>query len=221
MNLLIVEDEKGILDFLQVSLKAEGFVVDTAADGEVGLRKATANDYDLAVLDIGLPQKDGRQICLELRALHKTMPIIMLSVKGEIDTKVDLLNIGADDYVVKPFSFTELLARIKALLRRPQKLEGDTFQVDGLILDTVSRKVTLGSKEIHLTPKEFFLLEYLMRNRGRVLSRAVILEHIWDMNADPFTNTVETHIMNLRKKLKDENKRLFIHTVSGTGYKMG
>lgn len=220
MNLLVVEDDKETRNFLKSSLKVEGFVVDTAEDGKAGSYKASVNDYDLIVLDIELPYKNGRQICSELRSSGKNMPIIMLSVKGEIDTKVDLLQTGADDYLVKPFSFTELSARIKALLRRPQKIENEVLCIDDLVLDAGSRTVARAEKEICLTPKEFFLLEYLMRNRGRVMSRQALLEHVWDVNADPFTNTVETHIVNLRKKLKQKNKREIICTVSGTGYKI-
>ena len=220
MNLLVVEDDKETRNFLKSSLKAEGFVVDTAEDGKAGSYKASVNDYDLIVLDIELPYKNGRQICSELRASGKNMPIIMLSVKGEIDTKVDLLQTGADDYLTKPFSFTELSARIKALLRRPQKIEGEVLCIGDLVLDAGSRTVARAGKEVGLTPKEFFLLEYLMRNRGRVMSRQALLEHVWDVNADPFTNTVETHIVNLRKKLKQKNKREIICTVSGTGYKI-
>lgn len=220
MNLLVVEDDKETRNFLKSSLKAEGFVVDIAEDGKTGSYKASVNDYDLVILDIELPYKNGRQICSELRSSGKNMPIIMLSVKGEIDTKVDLLQTGADDYLTKPFSFTELSARIKALLRRPQKIEGEVLCIDDLVLDTGGRTVACAGKEVSLTPKEFFLLEYLMRNRGRVMSRQALLEHVWDVNADPFTNTVETHIVNLRKKLKQKNKREIICTVSGTGYKI-
>lgn len=220
MNLLVVEDDKETLDFLKSSLKAEGFVVDTAEDGNAGSCKAKENDYDLIILDIGLPGKDGRQICSELRSLGNSVPIIMLTVKGEVDTKVDLLRTGADDYITKPFSFSELSARIEALLRRPQKIGGEVLCVDDLVLDTVGRTVSRARKKIHLSPKEFFLLEYLMRNRGRVISRQILLEHVWDMNADPFTKTVETHVVNLRKKLNQKNKRDIICTVSGTGYKI-
>lgn len=221
MNILIVEDDKETLHFLHDSLKEEGFVVDGAEDGEVGFRKAHSNTYDIIVLDIGLPNKDGKTIAAELRAAGKTTPILILSVKGEITTKAELLEIGADDYMVKPFSFIELRARLRALLRRPKSLEGDIFEIDDLVMDVRRRTVVKSRKEIHLSPKEFFLLEYLMRNEGKVLSRVEILEHVWDMNADLFTNTVETHIVNLRRKLHSKNRRELIHTVSGTGYKIG
>lgn len=220
MNLLIVEDNKEILDFLRHSLKDEGFVVDTAADGQAGSYKARTNNYDLLILDNMLPHMTGRQICYELRSNGNGAPILMLSVKSETDTKVDLLNAGADDYMTKPFSYTELLARIKALLRRPKKVEGAVLKIDNLTLNADTCIVERGGKKILLTLKEFVLLEYLMRNQGRVLSRATLLEHAWDMNADPFTNTIETHILNLRKKIRSKNRKELIHTTVGRGYKM-
>ena len=218
MNLLIVEDDKETIDFLKPSLKAEGYVVDVAGDGESGAYKARVNDYDLIILDIGLPKKDGRQLCTEIRTAGKCMPILMLSVKGEIETKVDLLSMGADDYVTKPFSYAELVARIKSLLRRPRNIEDEVLRIDDIELNLPKRSVYKAGKKIHLAPKEFFLLEYLLRNRGRVLSRQTILEHVWDMNADPFTNTVETHVVNIRHKLKGKGNKDFIRTISGTGY---
>jgi two-component system OmpR family response regulator len=220
MNILVIEDDKEIIDFLKLSLDEAGFVVDTAEDGQAGADKALNNNYDLIVLDYNLPQKDGGQICREIRNSGKSVPIIILSVKSEIDDKVNLLNMGADDYIAKPYSFSELLARIHALLRRPLKIEHDVFKIDNLFLDTISRAVRRGTEEIRLSPKEFLLLEYLVRNRGRVLSRTEILEHVWDMNADPFTNTIETHILNLRKKIGKRKIGEFIRTVSGIGYKI-
>lgn len=146
------------------------------------------------------------------------MPILILSIKGEIETKVDLLSIGADDYITKPYSYAELAARVKALIRRPQKVEDQIFSVGDIELNLPKRSVYRAGKKVHLAPKEFFLLEFLLRNRGRVLTRQTILEHVWDMNADLFTNTVETHVTILRRKLKGRNKGDFIRTVSGTGY---
>jgi DNA-binding response OmpR family regulator len=220
MNILIIEDDKETIDFLRSSLKDVGYVVDTAEDGQMGLDKAVRSTYDLIILDHNLPQKDGRQICLEIRNRGKCVPIIMLSVRTEIEDKINLLNIGVDDYVTKPFVFAELLARIRALLRRPPKMESMVLKIDDLILDTTKYTVKRGSKEICLSPKEFALLEYLIKNKERVLSRSEILEHVWDMNTDPFTNTIETHILNLRKKIRQKNKKELIHTVSGRGYKM-
>lgn len=216
MNLLIVEDDKETVSFLKPSLKAEGFVVDVAEDGDVGSYKAQLNNYDLIILDIGLPKKDGRQVCSEIRAAGKTMPILMLSIKGEIETKVDLLTIGADDYVTKPFAYSELAARVKVLMRRPSRAEDEIMRVGDVELNLPRRSVHRAGKPVHLAPKEFFLLEYLLRNRGRVMTRQAILEHVWDMNADLFTNTVETHVVNIRRKLKKDKN--FIRTVSGTGY---
>jgi DNA-binding response OmpR family regulator len=220
MNILIVEDDKETLDVLAFSFKEKGFVVDVATDGEAGSYKSRINNYDLIILDNMLPYKTGRQICSEIRNSGNSVPIIMLSVKSEIDTKVDLFNLGIDDYIVKPFSFSELLARAKALLRRPQKIENDILCIEDIFLDAKKHTVTQLNKEIHLTPKEFSLLEYLTRNRGKVLSRREILEHVWDLNANLFTNTVETHIANLRKKLKQKSQNEFIHTISGAGYKI-
>lgn len=221
MNILIVEDNKETVNFLKTSLGDVGYVIDTAEDGKTGCHKALKNNYDLIILDNILPQKDGRQICFEIRKKRKNVPIIILSVKSEIEDKVGLLNIGADDYLTKPFSFAELLVRIRALLRRPVKIENTILRIGDLTLDANSHKIKRGKKEICLSPKEFYLLEYLMKNRGRVLSRTEILEHVWDMNADPFTNTIETHILNLRKKIEKQDKIKLIHTVPGRGYKIG
>jgi DNA-binding response OmpR family regulator len=220
MNVLIVEDDKDILDFLRTSLSDDGFSVDTAEDGKIGLWKALTNDYDLMILDNNLPYKTGREICAELREKRKNVPILMLSVRSEIDTKVDLLKIGADDYMTKPFSFAELLARIQALLRRPRKLEPRTFQLDDLTFDTGDRSVKRGSKKISLTLKESVLFEFLLRNRGAVVPRIAILEHVWGVSADPCSNTLETHIASLRRKLLHDKKRKLIHTLPGFGYKI-
>lgn len=218
MNLLIVEDDKETLDFLKPSLKAEGFVVDVAEDGEIGSYKGKTNDYDLIILDIGLPRKDGLQVCSEIRLAGKSVPILVLSVKSEIVTKVDLLTSGADDYITKPFSFAELVARVKVLMRRPERMDDEILRVGDIEFNVPKRCVYRAGKRVHLAPKEFFLLEYLLRNRGRVHTRQAILEHVWDMNADLFTNTVETHVTILRRKLKGRSRGDFIRTVSGTGY---
>ncbi|MFC1801998.1 response regulator transcription factor [Patescibacteria group bacterium] len=218
MRLLIVEDNKEILDFLKISLAEECFAVDTAEDGEVGSYLARTNDYDVIILDNMLPKKDGKRVCKEIREEGKDTPIIMLSVKSDTTTKIDLLNIGADDYLTKPFSLGELMARIRALLRRPKIIESDTLEIDDLFMDIKKHIVKRKNKEIHLTKKEFMLLEYLMRNRNVVLSRGMIMEHVWDMNADPFSNTIESHIASLRRKIDNGHKRKFIRTVSGRGY---
>ncbi|MCK9351608.1 MAG: response regulator transcription factor [Candidatus Paceibacterota bacterium] len=220
MNILIVEDDKSILDFLQTSLSDEGFSVDISDDGKIGIWKALSNDYDLLILDNNLPHKSGREICVELRAKGRDVPILMLSVRSEIDTKVDLLRAGADDYMTKPFSFAELLARIKAILRRPTRIEPSVFELGDMLCDTGGRTVKCGRKKILLTLKESVLLEFLLRNRGQFVSRTAILEHVWDVNADPFTNTVEVHIASLRRKLSRCKKSDAIHTMAGFGYKI-
>lgn len=220
MNLLVIEDDKETLRYLKRAFHDEGFVVDTSEDGLLGSSKAKTNNYDLIILDHALPHKNGGDICREMRLLGKDTPILMLSVTGCVMTKVDILNAGADDYVTKPFAFSELLARTKALLRRPKTLEDQVLELGDIRLDIASHVVEVRNKEVSLTPKEFSLLEYLMRRSGRLVSRMEILEHVWDVNADPFTNTVETHVFNLRKKLQCKNKCQVIHTVSGLGYKM-
>jgi DNA-binding response OmpR family regulator len=219
MRILVVEDEKDIASFLKHSLEAECFAVDIAEDGEKGSYLARTNDYDLMVLDNILPKKTGLEVCREARQHGKQTPIVMLSVKSETETKVKLLDSGADDYLVKPFSFEELLARIRALLRRPNKMNGEVLQASNLVLDTKKHTLMRGEEEIYLTRKEFMLLEYLMRNQEAVLSRGMILEHVWDMSADPFSNTIESHIASLRRKLGDPAGGDFIHTVPGRGYK--
>jgi len=221
MRVLCIEDEKEISAFLKSSLEAECFSVDVAEDGERGLFLAHTTNYDLIVLDNILPKKSGFEVCQEVRKKGKKMPILMLSVKSDTPTKVQLLNAGADDYLSKPFSLEELLARINALLRRPLSLENETLQVDDLVLDTKSCTVRRGKKEIYLTRKEFMLLKYLLRNAGTVLSRGMILEHVWDMDTDPFSNTIESHIASLRRKLDTPGKKKLIHTVPARGYKIG
>lgn len=219
MRILVVEDEQAIVDFLKKSLEQECFVVDVARDGEQGAYLAKTNDYDAVILDYMLPKKNGKEVCKEIRDRGKTFPIIMLTVRGEVSDKVELLNLGADDYLVKPFSLEELLARVRALLRRPKKTETDMLTIDDLTLDSKKHTVKRGGKEVYLTRKEFMLLEYLMRNEGAVLSRGMILEHVWDMNADPFSNSIESHIASLRKKVDTKNEKL-IHTVPSRGYKI-
>lgn len=220
MRLLIIEDEKEIAEVLKASLENECFVVDVAYDGKKGCFLALTNDYDLIILDYILPQKDGLQVCQEIRRRGKILPILALSVKSEAITKVDFLNAGVDDYLTKPFSFEELLARIRALLRRPLQIASEILKIDDLVLDTKRHLVWRGKKEIYLTRKQFILLEYLMRNQSFVVSRGMIMEHVWDINADPFSNTIEAHILALRRKIDTSRKRKLIQTVPGRGYKI-
>jgi len=220
MRILVVDDEEAVRLMLEQSLKAESFAVDTASDGEKGSYLARTNDYDLIVLDNRLPFKDGRSVCAEIRQAGKTMPIIIVSVLSEALTKVDLLNAGADDYMIKPFSFQELMARIRALLRRPAVLESEVLKLDTLTLNTKSHLVERGDTGVYLTRKEYMLLEYMLRNQGAVLSRGMLMEHVWDMNIDPFSNTIESHILSLRRKIDTAGETKLIHTVPGRGYKM-
>lgn len=219
MRILVIEDEQKIRYFLKRSLQAECFAVDVAEDGEAGLTCALTNEYDLLIVDNILPGMHGPEICRTLREHEVTTPILMLSIADGTPMKVTALNDGADDYLTKPFSFEELLARIRALLRRPSGLTGEVLTIDGLTLDTKRHAVYRNDEEIMLTKKEFMLLEYLMRNQGIVLTRGMIMEHVWDMNADPFSNTIESHIRSLRKKLGDT--REIIKTIPGRGYKIG
>ena len=220
MRVLIVEDEKKIADFLRESLEAEYFAVDVVEDGDKGAYYAQINEYDLIILDVLLPKKDGLEVLHELRAAGVAIPILVLSVKNETLKKVDFLNAGADDYLTKPFVLSELLARMRALLRRPKKMEAEIFTVSDVTLNVNAGVALRGTKEIYLTRKEFMLLRFLMQNEGMVVSRGMILEHVWDMHADIFSNTIESHILSLRKKLGDTGKDRLIQTVPGRGYKM-
>ena len=220
MRILVVEDEKEIRNFLKKSLEAECYAVDTADDGEKGLDFARNNKYDLLLLDNIMPERTGKEMCEILRKEGRNVPILMLSVKSEATTKVDLLNAGADDYLTKPFSIDELSARIKALLRRPNKIEQEIYKLDDLTLDVSRHAAKRADKEIYLARKEFALLSYLMQNKGVVLSRSMIMEHVWDMSADPFSNTIESHIVSLRKKIDIPGKKKLIHTIQGRGYKI-
>lgn len=219
MKILIIEDNLSIRNVLRLSLEAESFAVDEAEDGEIGSYMARTNQYDLIILDNVMPKKSGLQVCKELREKEINTPIILLSAKSDINDKVELLKHGADDYLTKPFSFEELKFRIKALLRRPQKMEGDVFKLGPITLNSETQEVKRYAKKIYLTRKEFSMLELFMKNKGKVLTRSNILEHVWDINANPFSNTIESHILNLRKKIGDTHKRIIVN-VPGRGYKI-
>ncbi len=220
MNILIVEDNQDTLSFLEQALREEDFSVDAVSDGQAGLSKALSSDYDAIILDNVLPGKTGPEICREMRKRGKGTRILMLSVNGDPETKAEAIGFGADDYLSKPFSIGELLARLRALLRRPEKLKEEIIKAGTLALDTINRSVSRNGLKIPLTAREFDLLEYFLRNRGKALSKMDILEHVWDMNADPFTNTVEMHVCSLRKKLGKNCPDAAILTVHGIGYKM-
>jgi two-component system, OmpR family, response regulator len=220
MRILLVEDDKDIGQVLKMQLESECFAVDIASDGEQGSYMARTNVYDAVILDWVLPKKLGPEVCAEIRASGKTMPIIFLTVSSEVASKVQALELGADDYLTKPFSFQELLARLRAVLRRPTQMTSDTLSVEDLTMDVSRQTVQRQQEEIHLTRKEFMLLEYLLRNKGSVISRAELLEHVWDSSVDIFSNTIESHIVSLRRKLNDSRRKQLIHTISGRGYKI-
>ncbi len=220
MRLLIVEDDAETRDFLKLAFEAESYAVDTVSDGDKGSYLARTNDYDIIILDNSLPLKNGEEVCKDIRKAGKQTPILILSVTNEAGVKVALLNAGADDYLTKPFSFEELNARIRGLLRRPARIEETVLELGDLVLDTAKQTVKRGRKGIYLTRKEFALLEYLMRHKGSVLSRGMIMEHVWNIESDPFSNTIEAHILNLRRKIRVGNKPELIHNVPGRGYKI-
>jgi two-component system OmpR family response regulator len=218
MKILIVEDDQGLADFLKTSFEAESSNADIALNGGDGSYKARTNNYDVIILDHSLPKKNGGVVCEEIRAAGKTTPIIFLSVIGEMRHKVDALEKGADDYITKPFSFEELRARVRAVARRPHKIEGVVLRVGDVVLDAEKQTVMRNGVGVYLTRKEFNLLEYLMRHQGVVLSRGVIMEHVWNADGDPFSNTIESHILNLRKKMNAGRRKEMIHNIPGRGY---
>ena len=220
MRILVIEDDSDTQDFLKERLKERGFAVDIATTGTRGVFMAKTNEYDLILLDYGLPEKYGFVACGEIRHGGIITPIIMISVSDAVNFKVRGLTVGADDYISKPFYFEELYARIQAILRRPTNIQSTLFKIDDLVLDTSRQSVTRGDKPIHLTRKEFSLLEYLLKHNGMVVTRGMLMEHIWDADLDPFSNTIETHILNLRKKIEQSPKPKLIHSVSGRGYKI-
>ncbi len=220
MRILVIEDEKKIADFIKRGLKEEGYAVDTASDGENGLFLAKTNDYDLILLDLMLPKIDGVEVCKRLKSGDKiAAPIIMLTAKDAIKDKITGLDAGADDYLTKPFAFEELLARIRAILRKKaEQTQAVKLEVDDLVLDLATHKVTRSGKEIDMTSKEFALLEYLMRNAGKVVTRTMISEHVWDIDFDTFTNVIDVYISYLRNKIDFGSKKKLIQTVRGRGY---
>lgn len=220
MRALIIEDDMYIAEALKNMLIDENFIVDTAPDGESGAFRAITGDYDVILLDTMLPKKSGEMVCQSIRSAGKNTPILSLSAKADATTKVALLNAGVDDYMGKPFVAGEVIARVRALLRRPKQIVGTQLAIDTLEIDTRMRSAWRNGKPIKLTRKEFDMLEYLLRNAGCVVSRGAILEHVWESSIDPFSNTVESHIMNLRRKIERRNRPKLIHTVSGCGYKI-
>src|SRR3954463_15041259 len=217
MRILVVEDEKRIADFLCRGLEGAGYAVDAALTGAAAIDCIPAADYDLVVLDLMLPDMDGLQVLEKIRNRKVGPPVLILSARGAVDDRVRGLETGADDYLVKPFAFVELLARVRALLRRGQPAP-ERLQVADLALDCIRRKVIRGGEAIELAPKEFGILEYMMRNKGRPLSRTMIVEHVWDMDYDGLTNIVDVYIRHLRSKIDDKWPEKMIQTVRGIGY---
>ncbi len=218
MRVLVVEDDPAVADFVAQGLREASFAVDLAEDGLAGRQHAGENAYDLIVLDLMLPGLSGLELLRELRQRGSATPVICLTARDTVDDRVRGLNLGADDYLVKPFSFAELLARIHALLRRGQAVQSNPLMVGDLTVDTLARQVRRGERRLDLSPREYALLEYLARHAGQVLTRTMILEHVWDMNQDPMTNVLETHINRLRKKVDHGFPMALIHTVRGVGY---
>lgn len=220
MRALIIEDDSYITQALKAALENISLIVDTAPDGESGAFRAVTEDYDVILLDTMLPKKNGLEVCNIIRLAGKTTPILSISAKSDATTKVALLNAGVDDYVAKPFVLDEVVARVRALLRRPTPIVETTMGIDTLEINTRTRVVRRNGKPTHLTRKEFDLLEYLLRHSGTVLSRRTLMEHVWDSEVDLFSNTVEAHIRTLRLKIERRNRPKLIHTVAGCGYKI-
>ena len=220
MRALIVEDDDTIADFVARGLREAGFVVDRAADGQSGLQMAVAEPYDVAIVDVMLPKLDGLSLIQELRRRHVGIPVLILSARRNVDDRVSGLEAGGDDYLTKPFAFTELLARVQALIRRASGAQQTTqLTVGDLTLDLRARKATRGGRPLEpLRPREFALLEYMMRNAGRVLSKTMILSHVWDYSFDPRTNVVDVLVFRLREKIDKGFDQKLIHTVRGIGY---
>jgi heavy metal response regulator len=220
MRILVVEDEKKVASFIRKGLMEELYVVDVAHDGDEGLRMARETDYDAVILDIMLPKRDGFSVVKELRASGSTSPVLMLTARGTMQDRVTGLDLGADDYLPKPFHFEELAARVRSLLRRSGVEKSTTLTCGDLSLDTVTHRAYRATREIALTTKEYSLLEYLMRNKDRVLSRSLITQHVWSYSFDTESNIIDVYVKRLRKKLNDESEQKLIRSVRGVGYIM-
>jgi two-component system, OmpR family, response regulator len=216
---LLVEDDDTIAGFVARGLREAGFAVDRFADGDSGLDASVSQPYDVAIVDVMLPKRDGLSLIEELRKRGIATPVLILSAKRSVDDRVKGLQAGGDDYLTKPFAFAELLARVQALVRRASRTpEPTTLKVDDLVLDLLSRRVTRGDAVIDLRPREFALLEYLMRNAGKVVSKTMILSHVWDYSFDPQTNIVDVLVSRLRERIDRRFEKKLLHTVRGVGY---
>ncbi len=218
MRVLLVEDDPGIARFLAKGLREQSHAVDLASDGEAALYLALDNDYDLAIVDIMLPKRNGLDLCRELRGNGSTAPILMLTARDAVEDRIAGLDAGADDYLVKPFDFGELLARMRALARRNTQIRPERIVVEDLVVDVVAKEARRGDRVLQLTAKEYALLEYLARERERVVGRDEIAEHVWDTGYDPFSNLIEVYINRLRRKVDEGSATPLIHTRRGAGY---
>ncbi|MGH9494813.1 MAG: response regulator transcription factor [Candidatus Sulfotelmatobacter sp.] len=221
MRVLLVEDDSRIAHFVAKGLREQSYAVDVATTGEAALYQAEINNYDLVILDVMIPEPNGFAVCKELRKSGHRIPILMLTARDAVEDRIEGLDCGADDYLTKPFEFRELLARLRALLRRPSRLEPSTLAVDDLIVDTVGQIVSRAGKSIPMTAKEYALVEFLARNAGRVVGRAEIAEHVWDEEFDPFSNLIEVYINRLRRKIDGRGEKPLLHTRRGAGYVLG
>jgi DNA-binding response OmpR family regulator len=221
MRILLVEDDSRIARFVAKGLREQAYAVDVAANGEGALDQVSVNTYDLIILDVMIPAPDGFEVCRRLRESGLCVPILMLTARDTTDDRVRGLDTGADDYLTKPFEFRELLARLRALLRRSGELRPSRIEIDDLVLDTAAQTAARAGKRIPLTTKEYALLEYLARSSGRVVGREEISEHVWDESFDPFTNTIEVYVNRLRHKIDERAAKPLIHTRRGAGYMLG
>jgi two-component system copper resistance phosphate regulon response regulator CusR len=218
MRILLVEDEPSAAKMLAKGLREHSYAVDVAQDGEAALYQISIYDYDLVILDVMLPRKDGLEVCREMRALGASIPVLMLTARDQVEDRIAGLDSGADDYLTKPFDFGELLARVRALLRRGEALQSETLTVADLEINMRSKRVRRAGQEIQLTVKEYGLLEYFARNTDRVLGRAEIAEHVWDENFDVFSNLIEVYVQRLRRKIDDGHEVKLFQTRRGEGY---
>ena len=218
MRVLLVEDEPRMAQVITKGLREQSYAVDVANDAKTALYLASVNDYDVIVLDILLPDRDGYDVCRELRTGRNGTPVLMLTARATIEDRLSGFEAGADDYLTKPFSFRELTARIRALLRRDSQLRPDVFEIEDLVVDAASHRVSRANDEVQLTAKEYALLEYLARRAGQLVSRAEIAAHVWDDTFDPFSNTIEVYMNRLRKKIDGDHSIKLLHTRRGEGY---
>lgn len=219
MRILVIEDERKVANFVKRGLEEERYVVEIATDGETGLQMALNNEFDAIVLDVMLPRKNGLQVLSELRQAGKALPVLMLTARGSMEDRVMGLDLGADDYLPKPFHFEELAARLRSIMRRSSNVKSTKLEVGDLILDTVLHVAYRNGKEIELTTKEYSLLDYLMRNKNRILSRSMIMQHVWKVSFDPESNIIDVYIKRLRAKIETDGKH-YIQSIRGVGYRI-